>query len=107
VYAIYDRIFYVLLFVWFFRKSNVIHHTGLYIITKRQVHFLSFIDKTMRDIISGDVISGDIISGYATSGDVISVDVTAPHCSPSNTKWMVLLCYYCLILTSVNFYQLT
>jgi hypothetical protein len=30
--------FYVLLFVWFFfRKYNGIHHTGLYIITKRQV----------------------------------------------------------------------
>ena len=36
------------LFVCFcFRKQNVIHQTGLYTIAKRQVHFLSFIDKTM------------------------------------------------------------
>jgi hypothetical protein len=60
-------------------------------------------DVTSGDVISGDATSGDVISGDSTSGDVISGDstsgdVTAPHCSPSNTKWMVLLYYSCVMM---------
>jgi hypothetical protein len=42
--------------------------------------------------------SGDVISGDTTSGDVISSDVTAPHCSPSNAVWAVLIYYFHAII---------